>query len=142
MACTPHEKRGAPRSHCPLERKISANGVSQKADRNPTQVLQTRCVRALLTPFVLQRALHGPVYGWTLRKTLQAWGAPSSAGTLYPLLNALEREGFLQGSITNTAGRVRKYYAITDRGRSYYTHFCRTAAPLLRDLFLAPTSRI
>jgi len=48
-------------------------------------------LRALIIPFVLQRALHGPVYGWTLRKRLQAWGSPLTPRTLYPLLKALER---------------------------------------------------
>src|SRR5262245_28365398 len=75
-------------------------GASHDANRRLIHAVQRRCVRALVIPFVLRCALQGPVYGWTVRKRLQAFGSPISAGTLYPLLNTLEREGFLQGYIT------------------------------------------
>jgi DNA-binding PadR family transcriptional regulator len=75
------------------------------------------------------------VYGWALRKILQAWGYPISAGSLYPLLNVLECEGLLQGHTTMAEGRERKYYQITERGRAYYSRLCREAMPMLREIF-------
>lgn len=40
-------------------------------------------------------------------------------GTLYPILHSLEQKGLVQSSwIESEAGRRRKYYLITDDGRS------------------------
>ncbi len=39
-------------------------------------------------------------------------------GTLYPILHRLEREGWIRGSWEEGAGRRRKLYALTDRGRA------------------------
>jgi len=69
------------------------------------------------------------VYGWTLRKTLQAWGYQIDMGSLYPLLSALEQDRLLHSSTTVTEGRKQKYYQITEQGRSCYTGLCRKAAP-------------
>src|SRR5262249_53509323 len=80
-------------------------GASREISRRPTHAVRTGCLWALVTPRVLRRALHGPVYGWTLRKMLQAWGSSISAGSLYPLPSAREREGVLQGYAAHTAGR-------------------------------------
>jgi PadR family transcriptional regulator, regulatory protein PadR len=115
-------------------------GSSRRAGRRPTQEVRARLLRALVTPFVLHRALQGPVYGWTLRKTLLTWGCPISAGSLYPLLNAFERDGLLRGYPTRTAGCVRKYSEITEQGSECHTHFCRVAAPVLREILLASSS--
>ncbi|WP_018133595.1 PadR family transcriptional regulator [Effusibacillus pohliae] len=41
-------------------------------------------------------------------------------GTLYPILHALEADGFVESFWSEQAGaRKRKYYRITDRGRSH-----------------------
>ena len=39
------------------------------------------------------------------------------AGTLYPLLHALEAQGWVTASDGEANGRVRRYYAITPAGR-------------------------
>ena len=41
-------------------------------------------------------------------------------GTVYPLLRRLTKEGFFRTYLQESAeGPVRKYYAITDKGREY-----------------------
>lgn len=40
------------------------------------------------------------------------------AGTLYPLLHTLETQGFVTAYDGMAAGRVRRYYHITDGGRA------------------------
>jgi DNA-binding PadR family transcriptional regulator len=89
-------------------------GSSRRVGSRQRQELRTRFLRALERPIILHSAMQSPVYGWALRKTLQAWGSYIGAGRLYPLLNALEREGLLQGHISEIAGRKRKYYQITE----------------------------
>lgn len=37
-------------------------------------------------------------------------------GTLYPILHALEKEGFLESYWDDTEGRKRKYYHLTRKG--------------------------
>ena len=39
------------------------------------------------------------------------------AGTLYPLLHDLEKEGAIRCYEGSTAGRIRKYYSLTKAGR-------------------------
>lgn len=43
------------------------------------------------------------------------------AGTLYPLLHTLERQGWVTSRDGAAGGRVRRYYAITPAGRAALT---------------------
>jgi len=45
-----------------------------------------------------------------------SYGIKLSHGALYPLLNALEKSGFLQSKREKHEGRVRKIYEITAKG--------------------------
>ena len=40
-------------------------------------------------------------------------------GTLYPLLQTLENNGYIAASLVTINGRERKVYHITERGRKY-----------------------
>ena len=41
-----------------------------------------------------------------------------SAGTLYPILHGLERRGYLHSTVrAASAGRLRRFYRITAKGR-------------------------
>ena len=59
-------------------------------------------------------------YGYELAKRLEAAGfGEIKGGTLYPLLNRLERDGLVTTVWrTNDQGPDRKYYRITHRGQS------------------------
>jgi DNA-binding PadR family transcriptional regulator len=48
---------------------------------------------------------------------LRRHGYSVSPGTLYPVLNSLEKKGYLDGRRDVVDGRVRKYYRITEGGR-------------------------
>ena len=39
------------------------------------------------------------------------------AGTLYPLLHTLEQKGFIEAWEEEAAGRPRRYYRLTEKGR-------------------------
>jgi PadR family transcriptional regulator PadR len=39
-------------------------------------------------------------------------------GALYPTLHSLEREGILQTEVVNVGNRIRKYYSVTEMGKS------------------------
>ena len=76
------------------------------------------CRQGLVQVFVLHQAAQGSVYGVKLRKLLHAWGYDISAGRLYPMLHAFEQGRLLASRVKICQGRARKYYDITDQGRT------------------------
>jgi len=67
---------------------------------------------------ILHHANEGPVFGQWMLHELQRHGYSISPGTLYPLLNRLERHGWLRSEVDPGAGpRARKSYYLTDQGR-------------------------
>ena len=65
---------------------------------------------------ILYHASREPVYGLGLQAELGRHGYRLSPGTLYPILNSLEKSGYLLKSERVVEGKVRKYYVITDAG--------------------------
>ena len=74
--------------------------------------------QGILRFFILQQAGQSPTYGGKLKKQLQEWGYDLSPGSLYPLLHALEKANLLHSRVKIFKGRARKYYDLTDQGRS------------------------
>jgi DNA-binding PadR family transcriptional regulator len=62
---------------------------------------------------------------------LERHGYALSYGTLYPLLHRMEEDGLLAREERVEAGRVRKYYTTTERGRAEL----RRAQHLIRELY-------
>ena len=61
------------------------------------------------------------MYGYQMIETLARRSDHTfdlKAGTLYPLLHTLETQGFVTAYDGMAAGRVRRYYHITDGGRA------------------------
>jgi len=63
-----------------------------------------------------------PLYGYQIAKSIEGgWqeGTPVKQGTLYPVLRSMEEQGLLGSRVEpSVSGPPRKYYTITDRGRS------------------------
>lgn len=63
-----------------------------------------------------------PLYGYQIAKRIEGeWqdGAPIKQGTLYPVLRSMEENGLLASRVEpSVSGPPRKYYSITERGRS------------------------
>ena len=64
--------------------------------------------------------LDAPCYGYALVQCLQAQGMPVEAGTLYPLLRRLEKQGMLRSQWETAGAKPRKYYCLTEQGRTLY----------------------
>lgn len=63
-----------------------------------------------------------PMYGYEMIKTIEQRSEGVFAfkeGTLYPILHALEAEGYLQTDWSDNEGRKRKYYTLTEAGRKH-----------------------
>lgn len=66
---------------------------------------------------VLHHAAEREIYGQWMIDELATHGYRLSAGTLYPMLHKLVRDGYLTARDERAGRTLRKYYAITDKGR-------------------------
>jgi len=75
-----------------------------------------------IEPLLLYLTFERPMYGYQIIRELETRSQgyfKFKEGTLYPVLHRLEKEGLIQGQWqTLPSGRQRKYYRITDKGRS------------------------
>jgi PadR family transcriptional regulator PadR len=65
---------------------------------------------------ILHHASHAPVYGSWMLAELERHGYSLSYGTLYPALHKMEQEGLLVREDRVEGGKMRKYYAATEKG--------------------------
>ena len=65
---------------------------------------------------LLHHAVHEPIFGAEMIEELRRHGYALSPGTLYPILHALEAEGYLRSEQRVVNGKVRRYYRATARG--------------------------
>jgi PadR family transcriptional regulator PadR len=79
---------------------------------------------------ILHHAAQAPLYGAAMMAELRRHGYEISPGTLYPLLHALEEQGYLVSASRVVEGRVRKYYAATEAGKQALAE----TLPRLREL--------
>ena len=70
------------------------------------------------TIHMLHHAAEEPVYGLAMTAELRRRGYEMSLGTRYPILHSMEAAGYLTRHDRVVNGKVRKYYAITDDGRT------------------------
>ncbi len=80
---------------------------------------------------ILYHAGRGPVCGVEMIAELRRHGYRLSPGTLYPILHALEAEGYLLCDVDTVNGRRRKNYRITRSGQRLLAEARRK----LRELF-------
>lgn len=77
---------------------------------------------ASATPLVLAILAEGESYGYAILQRVRDVSAGQLAwtdGMLYPLLHRLHRQGYVTTDWRSpTGGRRRKYYTITEEGRS------------------------
>lgn len=66
---------------------------------------------------VLFHAVEAPVHGAALMGEMARHGYRVGPGSLYPILRALQGQGYLRREEEIVDGRVRKYYRITPAGR-------------------------
>lgn len=78
--------------------------------------------RGLLDACVLSALIKGDSYGYAIIKQLSG-KVDISESTLYPILRRLEGAGCVAEFSAESAGRLRKYYAITGEGRARIARF-------------------
>jgi PadR family transcriptional regulator, regulatory protein PadR len=85
----------------------------------------------LIRLHVLHHACHEPIFGLWMIEELARHGYRLSAGTLYPLLNGMEKRGLLRSSRERVNGKIRRMYRVTPAGRAAL----RIAKKRVKELF-------
>jgi PadR family transcriptional regulator PadR len=71
----------------------------------------------LIRLHVLHHAVEGPVFGLGMIEELARHGYRISPGSLYPLLQGLERKGYLRSKEYRNGKSLRRVYRATPLGR-------------------------
>ena|SRR5690242_11936962 len=71
----------------------------------------------LIRLHVLHHAAEGELYGHWMIEELRRHGYRVSPGTLYPMLHAMERRGYLKSKVQGAGRRARRMYRATKKGR-------------------------
>ncbi len=77
-------------------------------------------LKGITATLVLSVLEKEDMYGYLIVKSLELRSDnvfSLNEGTIYPILHALEEEGYLEAYQEKYEGRVRKYYRITKKGR-------------------------
>jgi len=95
-----------------------------------TKDMKRRFVKSFLGMLVLKFIQNEPIWGYKiLKKTEVLYQIKLRHGALYPLLNALEANGFIKSKQELKKGRIRKVYKITSKG----TQFLKTYQDFLKQ---------
>jgi DNA-binding PadR family transcriptional regulator len=81
---------------------------------------ETEMNRGFLQILVLA-LLEKDMYGYSMVRTIGDLGYEVEENTLYPLLRRLEKNGWVKSKWDITEDRPRKFYSITEAGRSLRT---------------------
>ena len=85
---------------------------------NSQKEVSTKLTKGLLDLIILQFVSTQPMHGYQIitkiRKTFGVYFGPS---TVYPLLNSLEKKGFVKSEWNMTSERPRKIYSLTSNGQ-------------------------
>jgi PadR family transcriptional regulator PadR len=86
---------------------------------NNTKEVQVKLMKGLLDLIVLQFLSNQPMHGYQIitriRKNFGVYFGPS---TIYPLLNTLEKKGYVKSEWNMNSERPRKVYKLTVEGRN------------------------
>lgn len=85
----------------------------------------------LIRLHILHHAAERPVYGIWIAEELERHGYKLSAGTLYPILHALENKGYLLSHQERNGKLARRVYQVTPLGRKAL----RAARKRVQELF-------
>jgi len=85
----------------------------------------------LIRLHILHHAVEGELYGQWMIEELARHGYRLSPGTVYPLLQSLEKRGYLRSRRLRAGGSTRRLYRATPLGR----RALQTARGKLKELF-------
>jgi PadR family transcriptional regulator PadR len=79
--------------------------------------VDTDLFSGLIRLYVLHHAAQGPVFGLGMIEELARHGYKVSPGSLYPLLQGLQKKGYLRSTEKRNGKSLRRMYRATPLGR-------------------------
>ncbi len=103
------------------------------SEKYKKQIVQ-HIIRNLLEIKLLRIVQAQPTWGYKIRKEVETdFGIKIRHGALYPALNSLEKNGFLESATQQRGKRTRKVYSITENGIAYMDEYYDTIKELLGE---------
>jgi DNA-binding PadR family transcriptional regulator len=84
---------------------------------------------------ILFHASREPIFGHGIIEELARHGYKLSAGTIYPILHGMQKEGYLVSEETLMDGRRRRTYTATPEGVEVLSNAKAKVWELFRELF-------
>jgi PadR family transcriptional regulator PadR len=101
----------------------------------PYQYLSSNLVHL----YVLHHACLQPTFGLQIIEEMARLGYKLSPGTMYPLLDSLEKKGLVRSSEQTAGGTTRRIYRATASGRKAYAGARQHVARILDVISKAET---
>lgn len=100
------------------------------------QDISSQVLKGILQGIILMVLNKKPEYGYGLSQEMDRYGLSSvPKGTIYPLLTAMEKRGFITGKRrASTLGPTRKYYYITAVGKEEKDRFIQEWSQLQKSV--------
>jgi PadR family transcriptional regulator PadR len=103
---------------------------------NYQKEIQTKLTKGLLDMIILQFLDRQPMHGYqVITKIRKGFGVYFGPSTIYPLLNTLEKKGYVKSQWNMDTERPRKVYSLTHNGETVLnftegslTLICKTMA--------------
>jgi len=92
-------------------------------------------LRGFTKLYALWRGSKRDAYGMAILKEMREVGFELSPGTLYPTLERLQREGDITWRKQVVAGRIRKTYRLTPRGKKELEEVKQRLRTIVRLVF-------
>jgi PadR family transcriptional regulator, regulatory protein PadR len=89
---------------------------------------------------ILFHACQEPIFGLEMIRELERHSYSLSPSTLYPILHALERDGFLIAEKQVVGGKIRKYYSVTEAGQQALVEALVKVRELVEEIDIEPHS--
>lgn len=84
---------------------------------------------------ILHHAVEGEIYGQWIMDELARHGYRLSAGTLYPMLHAMEKKGYLRSREEKIGRSARRLYHATSKGVTALNEAKEKLRELVGELF-------
>jgi len=86
---------------------------------NYQKEIQTKLTKGLLDMIILQFLDQEPMHGYqVIMKIRRSFGVYFGPSTVYPLLNSLEKKGYVKSEWNMDSERPRKVYILTGEGQT------------------------
>ncbi len=115
--------------------RIMVSDIGNRNTHHSAHAASREILLAFWKVHILHHASEGPVHGQWVLSELRRHGYELSPGTLYPLLERMERHGWLKCRKAAGGGpRARKDYRLTAQGRQVLAQVSEQVAELFHEV--------